>query len=130
MSQCKKDQLFPVELRTVSDSELAKFVAVALRQDFGGMTSVVKQIGKLTDANLRTIKNWYEARNAPSSGHLLLLARASPSILKFVLMQVGGKDLWDSFRLFSNLPTVTITKSEEPVLSNKYDSGDVRIMSH
>ena len=45
MSQPKKDKLFPIKLRAISDDELAKIVASALRQDFGEMTSAVKQIG-------------------------------------------------------------------------------------
>lgn len=50
-------------------------------------------------SNLRAIKNWYEARHAPSSSHLLTLARSSPGILKLVLEQVGGDDLFDAFQL-------------------------------
>jgi hypothetical protein len=34
----------------------------------------------------------------------LLLARSSPSILKFILVQIGGEDLWDAFRLLSTMP--------------------------
>lgn len=102
MSQPKKDRSFPIKLRAISDEELAQIVAEALRQDFGESVSAVKRIGQLTNANLRAIKNWYEARNAPSSGHLLLLARSSPSILKFILTQIGGEDLWDAFRLLSS----------------------------
>lgn len=62
----------------------------------------MKRIGQITNANLRAIKNWYQARNTPSSGHLLLLARSSPSILKFILTEIGGEDLWDAFRLLSS----------------------------
>jgi len=102
MSQSKKDRLFPIKPQAVSDEELTKIVASALRQDFGESASAVKRIGQLTNANLRAIKNWYEARNAPSSGHLLLLARSSPSILKFILEQIGGEDLLDAFQLLSH----------------------------
>lgn len=119
MSQPKKDQLFPIKPRAISDDELAKIVASALRQDFGEMTSAVKQIGKLTNANLRAIKNWYEARNAPSSGHLLLLARSSPSILKFILMQIGGEDLWDAFRLLAGHAVPVVEEPEAHVFSDK-----------
>ena len=102
MSRSKKDQLFPIKPQAVSDDELAKIVASALRHDFGETASAIKRIGQLTNANLRAIKNWYEARNAPTSGHLLLLARSSPSILKFILEQIGGEDLWDAFQLLSH----------------------------
>lgn len=95
------DRSFPINPRAISDKALAKIVASALRQDFGKTASAAKRIGQLTNANLRAIKNWYEAKNAPSSGHLLLLARSSPSILKFILKQIGGEDLWDAFHLLS-----------------------------
>lgn len=90
MSVAKKDQVFPGGTKPISDTELAIIVAAALRRDFGNANSAVKRIGKATNVNLRAIKNWYEARNTPSSGHLLLLARVSPSIFKFVLEQIGG----------------------------------------
>jgi hypothetical protein len=59
MSQSKKDRLFPVKPQAISDDELAKIVASALRHDFGDSTSAIKRIGQLTNANLRAIKNWY-----------------------------------------------------------------------
>jgi hypothetical protein len=99
MSVIKKDQVFPIKPRAISDAELAQIVADALRKDFGDTPSAIKHIGRVTNANLRAIKNWYEARNTPSSGHLLLLARSSPSILTFVLQQVGGEDLLGAFQL-------------------------------
>lgn len=99
MSVIKKDQVFPIKPRAISDAELAQIVADALRKDFGDTPSAIKHIGRVTNANLRAIKNWYEARNTPSSGHLLLLARSSPSILSFVLQQVGGEDLLGAFQL-------------------------------
>ncbi len=93
------DRTFPIEPQPISDTELAQIVAAALREDFGETPSAVKHIGRLTGASLRAIKNWYEARNAPSSGHLLLLSRSSPALLKFILEQIGGGDLWDAFNL-------------------------------
>ena len=112
MSVLKKDQVFPIKTTAISDAELATIVADALRHDFGDTPSAIKQIGRLTNANLRAIKNWYGARNTPSSGHLLLLARSSPSILEFILKQVGGDDLLDAFHLLGN-------KSKEEMMSLK-----------
>lgn len=100
MSRSKKDRPFPHGNGLASDAQLAKIIADALREDFGDTPSSIKRIGRLTSANLRAIKNWYIAKNAPSSRYLLLLARMSPSILRFILMQVGGEDLWDVFDLF------------------------------
>ena len=100
MSRSKKDRAFPHGNGLASDAQLAKNIAEALREDFGDTPSSIKRIGRLTSANLRAIKNWYIAKNAPSSRYLLILARMSPSILRFILMQVGGEDLWDVFDLF------------------------------
>jgi hypothetical protein len=100
MSRSKKDRSFPHGLGLSSDEQLAEIIAAALREDFGDTPSSIKAIGRLTSANLRAIKNWYSGENAPSSRYLLILARNSPSILRFILMQVGGEDLWDVFELF------------------------------
>jgi len=100
MSPSKKDRNFPVGSGLSSDAQLAQIIASALREDFGDTPSAIKQIGRLTSANLRAIKNWYDATNAPSSRYLLILARMSPTILRFILMQVGGEDLWDVFDHF------------------------------
>lgn len=129
MSLSKKDRSFPIKPRAISDEELAKIVAEALRQDFGESASAVKRIGQLTNANLRAIKNWYEARNAPSSGHLLLLARSSPSILKFILTQIGGEDLWDAFRLLSNHALATAPEPKTHPYEAETPSKNVPIKS-
>jgi hypothetical protein len=100
LSQAKKDRKIPVSLLGVSDLELAQIIARALREDFGDTPSAIKEIGLITSANLRAIKNWYEAKNMPNSKYLLILARSSPSILRFILMQVGGEELWDAFQFF------------------------------
>jgi hypothetical protein len=99
MSVAKKDRVFPAKSAVISDAVLSQLIAAGLRKDYGDLPSAVKEIGLKTGANLRAIKNWYEGRNAPSSSHLLTLARSSPSILQIVLEQVGGADLRDAFDL-------------------------------
>lgn len=116
MSVTKMDQVFPIKPRVISDAEIAQIVADALRKDFGDSASSIKHIGRVTNANLRAIKNWYEARNAPSSGHLLLLARSSSSILEFLLKQIGGEQLLDAFMLFSSkqTPAQNLAQTDKP----------------
>lgn len=116
MSPQKKDPSFPTKITPIPDRELAQIIATLLRRDFGKYNSAVKQIGLLTHANLKAIKNWYAGRNAPSAAHLLLLARLSPGILQFVLEQVGGEDLWAGFTLTS---TPQNTKSREIKIPRK-----------
>lgn len=105
MSFSKDDRVFHVKSHAISDAEFAKIIGTALRKDFGELASAVKTIGQMTRANPRAIRNWYEARNVPSSGHLLVLARSSPSILQFILEQIGGRDLADAFGLLANRDT-------------------------
>lgn len=101
MSYPKKDRVFPVKPVRMTEAELADLVASALRHDYGDLPSAVKQIGLQTGANLRAIRNWYEGRHAPSSIHLLRLAKSSPRILQLVLRQIGGEELADAFMLLS-----------------------------
>jgi len=114
MSLSKKDRNFPVGSGLTSDAQLAQIIASALREDFGDTPSAIKQIGRLTSANLRAIKNWYDAINAPSSRYLLILATMSPTILRFILMQVGGEDLWDVFDHFHKANPRRITEAKAP----------------
>lgn len=107
MSFSKMDQVFPSKLGRLSETEFAEIVAHALRHDFGETPSAIKHIGKLTGANLRTIKNWYKAGNMPSSVHLLLLGKSSSTLLKFILEQLGGGDLRDAFELLNGHMTGT-----------------------
>lgn len=119
MSFSKVDQVFPIKPKAVSDAEFSRIVALALRHDFGDTPSAIKRIGQLTGANLRAIKNWYEARNTPSSGHLLLLARSSPTLLQFILKQIGGEDLWDAFSLLNaGIENKKTTEPPEQTSSN------------
>lgn len=74
----------------------------ALRHDYGDLPSAVKQIGIQTGESLRAIRNWYEGRHAPSSVHLLRLARSSPRILQLVLEQIGGTELAEAFGLLES----------------------------
>lgn len=101
MSYPKKDRVFPVKSIRMTEAELAQLVASALRHDYGDLPSAVKQIGLQTGANLRAIRNWYEGRHAPSSMHLLRLAKSSPQILQLVLQQIGGEELADAFSILA-----------------------------
>jgi hypothetical protein len=124
MSRSKKDRLFPINSSRITDTALAELVAAALRQDYGDLPSAVKQIGLRTGANLRAIKNWYEARHAPSSGHLLTLARSSPSLLKLVLKQVGGDDLFDAFQLLGGHGPTRQMQPDHVPINVPINSGD------
>jgi hypothetical protein len=93
MSVSKKDQLFPSHYSSEIERRIANAVARALREEYGELTSAVKWIGRKTGAHPRAIKNWYEARNAPNSVHLLMLARSSATVLRVLMELIERADL-------------------------------------
>lgn len=103
MSALKTDPVFLGQNKEISSQVLGRIVAHALRKDFGQHPSSIKKIGQATNANLRTIKNWYEGRSAPSSSHFILLARCSPTIRKFLFSHIFGRDFWGDFELIQNV---------------------------
>jgi hypothetical protein len=88
----------------ISDQMVATMVANSLRHEHQNDTSVVKEIGLITDANLHTINKWCQAINAPKSAHLLMLAAAYPQVLKSLLEMIGRGDVWQHC-LTENIPS-------------------------
>lgn len=70
-------------------AEFARVVAEALRSEYEGKGSAVKRVALLTGANERAVKNWFDARNAPSGHHLVTLARHSDHVLGVFLVLAG-----------------------------------------
>jgi hypothetical protein len=73
-------------------AEFAHAVAEALRSEYEGNSSAVKRVALLTGANERTVKNWFDASNAPSGHHLVMLARHSNQVLGVFLILAGRTD--------------------------------------
>lgn len=73
--------------------EFSSAIAAALEKDFGGVRGAVKTVARLTGANQRAVKNWFEARNAPSGKHLVILARHSDEVLDTFLLLAGRSEL-------------------------------------
>ena len=88
MSPKKIDRTFPSQIRVFSDKILSKIIAISLRHDFDCGESAIKKIGRKTGANLRAIRNWYEAKNTPSTKHFLALTQVSPTLCQWVLEEV------------------------------------------
>lgn len=129
MSYPKKDRVFPVKPVRMTEAELADLVASALRHDYGDLPSAVKQIGLQTGANLRAIRNWYEGRHAPSSIHLLRLAKSSPQILQLVLRLIGGEELADAFSLLTVSGGSNAKASPKPNMEETYGEKNCTIDS-
>ena len=119
MSLTKMDPVFPGQNKEISNKKLAEIISRALHADFGKHPHTIKRIGQKTGVNLHTIKNWYEGSKAPSSGHLLLLSRHSPTVLKFVLEQIGGKGLWEVFQLFWDVSGADNSGTKNPIYRDK-----------
>lgn len=68
-------------------------IADALRREFGGTPGAVKKVVRLTRANERAVRNWFEAKNAPSGENLVILMRRSDEVLEAVLRLADRQDL-------------------------------------
>lgn len=75
------------------EPSFAEALADALRRDFGGTPGAVKKVVRLTRANERAVRNWFEAKNAPSSENLVILMRHSDEVLEAVLRLADRQDL-------------------------------------
>jgi hypothetical protein len=68
-------------------------IAEALRRQYGGTPAAVKIVVRLTRANERAVKNWFDAKNGPSGENLVSLLRHSDEVLETVLALAGRQDL-------------------------------------
>lgn len=60
-------------------------ISRALRRQYGGTPASVKVVARLTGANERAVKNWFDAKNGPSGENLIILIRHSNEVLEVVL---------------------------------------------
>jgi hypothetical protein len=127
MSFEKLDQTFPTKLGRISDEIMVKIIAESLREDFEDIPSAIKVIGQKTDIKPRSIKNWYEAKNLPSAGHLIILARVSPTLMKFILEQLGGRSLFELYRLCHEFESEQNAAENNTIYSVKNDPINVPI---
>jgi len=78
---------------------IAELIAAALKSEFGQTAGSVKTVGRLTQANGRAVKNWFDGNNAPSGDNLICLLRHSDSVLNAVLALAGREELLIASRL-------------------------------
>ena len=71
--------------RELGNADFTRAVALALKSEYGDFRPAVKRVALLTGANERAVKNWFDARNAPSGFYLVVLARHSDDVLRLVL---------------------------------------------
>jgi len=98
MSFAKKDRkiqstigkTFPPGPDEPSDRKhFAHVIADALHSEFKGAHGAVKAVSRLTGANERAVKNWFDGKNGPSGEHLIVLAQHCDHVLEaFLVMAV------------------------------------------
>ncbi len=82
--QSKSGRSFPASAEA-GRPPFAEIIASALREEFGGGTSAIKTVARLTRANERAVRNWFDAKNGPSGENLIYLLRYSDVVLGGVL---------------------------------------------
>jgi len=115
----------------ITDPDVATMVSKALKREHTNDSSSVKNISARTGINRHTIAKWYQAINAPSSEHLLVLAAIYPEILKGLLKMIGRVDVW-RYSLLKGVPgkmVGQIGEQQDPraVYSDKFVHIDVVI---
>lgn len=89
MSYSKMDRVFPI----FSQDEIANIIGEILREIYGEKRSSVKAIAAVSSVDLRTIKSWYEGRNAPNLSHFLQLCADEPEFLAAILKVIDYGDV-------------------------------------
>ena len=67
----------------------ASEIAGALHRQCDGLPGGTEMVVRLTGANERTVRNWFEAKNGPSGELLVALCRHSDEVLETVLRLAG-----------------------------------------
>lgn len=86
MSFYKTGRVLP---KKVTGKMIATMVANALREAHQNDSSIAKQIGRKTGANLHTISKWLNALYAPKSVHLIALAQHYPKVMGGIIQLAG-----------------------------------------
>lgn len=74
---------------TRENRPFAESIAEAVRSEWGAMPSARKEVGRITGANERAVRNWFEGKNGPSGENLVALIRHSDEVLRTVLYLSG-----------------------------------------
>ena len=88
MSRKNNDYIFPSKTHEKIEAQITQELMKILRNHHHG-SSCVKWICRKTGAHERAVRNWYEGKNPPSSGHLIILAQSYPAVLQMILKMTG-----------------------------------------
>jgi hypothetical protein len=67
----------------------ADAIAAALHREYGATHAAIKTVVKLTGANERAVKNWFDAKTAPSGEFVIALCRHSNAVFETFLLVAG-----------------------------------------
>ena len=87
---------FPSSSGTVTDPgghDFSAIIAETLCAAFGGTARSIKTVMAYTGAGERTVKNWFEGKNAPNGENLVELMRHSDEVLEAMLMMAGRENI-------------------------------------
>ncbi len=90
--QSKKGKSFHAESGQ-HEGLFAEAIATAVLEEWGQAPSARKEVGRITQTNERTVRNWFEGKNGPSGENLVALIRHSDAVLAMVLQLSGRRDL-------------------------------------
>ena len=97
--QSKKGKSFYAE-GGQADCPFAASIAMAMQNEWGESPSARKEVGRITAANERTVRNWFEGRNGPSGENLVTLVRHSDAVFATVLELSGRESLLPAVGIF------------------------------
>jgi hypothetical protein len=78
----------------------AEVIAEAMQAEWGTTPSARKEVGRITNADERAVRNWFEGKNGPSAENLVLLIRHSDAVLERVLELSGRHALLPAAEVF------------------------------
>lgn len=87
----------------------ADAIAAALLLEWGQTRSALKEMGRVTRTNQRTVRNWVDGRNGPSGENLVALMRHSDEVPTTVLELSRRLDLVPASSLMSLRPALVRT---------------------
>lgn len=90
MSLTKNDRKIQSPAGNILPSgSFAEAIARALHRETTRHTPAVKTVVRLTGANERAVRNWFDAKNGPNGEFLIALCRHSDQVLDTVLVLAG-----------------------------------------
>ena len=74
-------------------------ITKTLRETYGPTGAAVKTVMAITGAGERTVKNWFEGKNAPSGANLIKLMKHSDEVFETILILAGRENLLKAKKL-------------------------------